>query len=89
MKGKQTHIAMTELQNFIVKHRKAVKDEGSTRPMTFHGLRHTFAAEAYRKLIDEGKSEFDARLQVSRWLGHERDDVTRLYLASLDGDADV
>ena len=38
--------------------------------MTFHGLRHTCAAEWYTKLLGEGKSEYEARLQVSKWLGH-------------------
>jgi integrase len=85
-KGKQTHIAMTELQNFINKHLKLVQDPDSTRPMTYHGLRHTCAAEWYQKLIDEGETDYQARLQVSRWLGHERDDVTRIYLAGVLND---
>jgi len=85
-KGKQTHIAITELQNFINKHRKFVQDPDSIRPLTFHGLRHKFAAEWYRKLISEGKSESDARFEVSRLLGHEREDVTRIYLASVISD---
>lgn len=84
--NKQTHIAKTELQNFINKHRKFVQDPGSTRPMTFHGLRHTCAAEWYQKLIGEGKTEYQARKQVSEWLGHERDDVTRIYLAGIIND---
>jgi len=88
--GKDTHIAMKELENFIAKYRKHIQDENSTSPLTFHGLRHTFAAEAYQKLIDEGKTEYEARKQVSQWLGHERDDVTRIYLSSIkDGDVDV
>ena len=85
-KGKQTHIAKTELQNFINSNRKFVQDSDSTRPMTFHGLRHTCAAEWYQKLIHEGKPEYQARLQVSKWLGHERDDVTKIYLASIVND---
>ena len=85
-KGKQTHIAKTELQNFINKRRKLVQDPGSSRPMTFHGLRHTCAAEWYQKLIGEGQSEVQARFQVSDWLGHNRDDVTRCYLAGVLND---
>ena len=88
---KPTHIVKTELQNFITKHRKFVCDEGSTRTLTFHGLRHTCAAEWYGQFIREGKSESDARRQVSKLLGHEREDVTRIYLAGVerDGDTDV
>ncbi|MCL2213358.1 MAG: site-specific integrase, partial [Oscillospiraceae bacterium] len=85
-KNKQTHEVIKELQTFIATHRKSVQDEGSTRPMTFHGLRHTCAAEWFKRLIAEGRTEYQARLQVSRWLGHERDDVTNIYLASINKD---
>lgn len=51
--------------------------------MTFHGLRHTYAAEIYKKLIDDGMNELDAHFAVSRLLGHERPDVTNIYLASV------
>ena len=51
--------------------------------MTFHGLRHTYAAETYKKLIESGMNELDAHFAVSRLLGHERPDVTNIYLASL------
>ena len=80
--GKQTHVAITELQNFIRVHRGRVQEDAARSPLTFHGLRHTCAAEWYRALIADGKSAFEARLRVSKWLGHERDDVTRIYLAS-------
>ena len=85
--GKPTHIAKTELQNFIATHRKYICDEGSTKTLTFHGLRHTYAAEWYRQFINERKTESEAKKQVSRLLGHEREDVTRIYLAGIkDGD---
>lgn len=51
--------------------------------MTFHGLRHTYAAEKYRELVANGMSELDAHFTVSRLLGHERADVTNIYLASV------
>ncbi len=86
-KDKQTHIVKTEIQTFILKHRSKVCDEGSARTLTFHGLRHTCAAEWYSKFISEGKTEHEAKLIVSKLLGHEREDVTRIYLASLfDGE---
>lgn len=50
--------------------------------MTFHGLRHTCAAEWYRQALDEGLNPYQARKRVSELLGHHRDDVTRIYLAS-------
>ncbi len=81
----QTHEAIKELQAFIWLHRSAVQDLDSTRPMTFHGLRHTYAAEKYRGFINAGVTPFGARKAVSKLLGHGRDDVTKIYLASLKG----
>lgn len=78
---KDTRSVIHELEAFIRVHRKEVKDQDSTRPMTFHGLRHTCAADWYLRLIREGKTPLEARLQVSRWLGHERAEITRIYLA--------
>ena len=86
-KDKPTHIAKIELQNFINKRRKLVQDQGSTRPLTFHGLRHTVSPEWYLNQISEGKTGDQASRQVSQWLGHMRKDVTRIYLSGIrDGD---
>ncbi len=79
-----TYIAIRELQNFIAEHREAIRDPGSVSPLTFHGLRHTCAAEWYKSLIRQGFGDDHARLRVSRWLGHERPDVTRIYLAGIE-----
>lgn len=89
--GMKTHIAISRLQAYIANKREAVQDEGSTKPMTMHGLRHSCAAEWYKNLLAQGWSEQDACSQVSRWLGHERPEITHIYLASLreDGGTDV
>lgn len=81
--GQQTHEAIKALQAFIYLYRPYAQDKGSDRPMTFHGLRHTYAAEKYRGFIDAGVTPFGARKAVSKLLGHGRDDVTNIYLASL------
>jgi len=81
--NKQTHIAKAELQNFIASRRKYICDEGSYRKLTFHGLRHTCAVEWYRNFIENGLTDHQAKLRVSKLLGHEREYVTRIYLASL------
>ena len=81
----QTHEAIKALQAFIWIYRPSVQDKDSERPMTFHGLRHTYAAETYQQLIQAGKTPYEARKAVSKLLGHGRDDVTRIYLASLEG----
>lgn len=79
-----THQAHKNLQQFIHRHREAVQDSDSSRPMTYHGLRHTWAVERYEELIQKGLADSDARKKVSQWLGHERESVTKIYLASLD-----
>ena len=56
--------------------------------MTHHGLRHSYAARTYQELTAQGATPLEASLQISRLLGHERPDVTKIYLASIrDGDA--
>ena len=83
--NQETHEAIKALQAFIRLYRPSVQDKDSTRPMTFHGLRHTYAAEKYQGFFDAGVTPFGARKAVSRLLGHGRDDVTNIYLASLKG----
>ena len=83
--AQQTHEAIKELQVFIWLNRSLAQDEDSTRPMTFHGLRHTCAAEKYQGFVNAGKTPYEARKAVSKLLGHGRDDVTNIYLASLKG----
>ena len=79
-----TDRAMNRLQLFIYKYsEEEIQDADSSRPMTFHGLRHTYAAEKYREFIESGMPELDAHFAVSRLLGHERADVTNIYLASV------
>ena len=79
----ETHTAIQHLQAFIRTYRPYIQDAGSARPMTFHGLRHVCAAEWYQERIAAGATPYEARKAVSRLLGHGRDDVTRIYLASL------
>lgn len=79
----QTHEAIGALQAFIYLYRPHAQEKGSDRPMTFHGLRHTCAAEWYKCFIQRGLSPYQARKSVSKLLGYGRDDVTRIYLASL------
>lgn len=78
-----TDRAINRLQSFIIAHRDEVQDEGSERPLTFHGLRHAYAAEKYKALLAAGRSELDAHFAVSQLLGHERADVTNIYLSSV------
>ena len=80
--GMPTDQAIHRLQLFIAAHRSSIQVK-SDPPLAFHGLRHTFAAEKYKELMDKGMGALDAHFTVSRLLGHERADVTNVYLASL------
>lgn len=76
---------INQLQFFIMTHRDAIRDADSDRPMTFHGLRHTYGAEKYMQMIQNGTSALAAHFEVSRLLGHKRPDVTDIYLSSIKG----
>ena len=78
-----TDLAINRFQCFLYRHRDAVQIADRHRPLTCHGLRHTYAVEQYLTCRKQGLDEHTACRQVSRLLGHEREDVTRIYLASL------
>ena len=83
--GVPTNHAIHHLQLFIYANRSDFQEDPN-RPLTFHGLRHSYAAEKYRKLIEGGMGSLDAHFAVSRLLGYERADVTDIYLASIKKD---
>ena len=65
-------------QSFLREHRP---DQGTNpRPLTHHGMRHSYAVRQYRAAVDSGASEYRAKLDVSKLLGHGRADVTDVYL---------
>ena len=79
-----TDLALSRLQAFIAANRGDIQDSSRSHPLTFHGLRHTYAAETYQALIEQGIRPLEASLKVSRLLGHERRDVTKIYLSSIE-----
>ncbi len=81
--GIPTDHAIHQLQEFIIRYRPEVQDVKNRYPLTFHGLRHTFAAEKYQQLMESGTDALEARYAVSRLLGHNRADVVNVYLASI------
>ena len=56
---------------------KTVQDWGGT-----HGLRYNYAQESYRQHIEAGMAEKEALARVSYEMGHNRADITRLYLGA-------
>ena len=52
-----------------------------TDSLSFHGLRYTYAQNRYAELIRDGKTPAYARKEVSLCLGHNREAITKIYLA--------
>ena len=46
-----------------------------------HAVRHSEAQERYAELVSKGHSEKDSKIAVSKELGHNRDYITKVYLA--------
>ena len=82
--GVLTHRAINNLEQFICAHRHEVQEPDALHQLTFHGLRHTYAQEQYLNLLKSGGTRLEAERGVSRLLGHERPEVTRIYLAGLE-----
>ncbi|MCL2077965.1 MAG: tyrosine-type recombinase/integrase [Oscillospiraceae bacterium] len=78
-----THIYIKQLQHFISYHRDKLPPRDDKERLTFHGLRHTFALNKYNELMDRGYTDIQAKREVSKLLGHERADVTRIYLSGV------
>lgn len=80
-----TDVYIRTFQEFLRKHRP---DPGTNpKPLTHHGMRHSYAVRQYRAAVDGGATEYRAKLKVSKLLGHGRADVTDVYLGSLDEDS--
>ena len=49
--------------------------------LTIHGLRHTYLQEQREHYIKNGDTPKQADLKVSKLAGHNREEVTKIYLA--------
>ena len=70
--GKTATQVIKAIDGFIRRHRDKVMAYDREVSITYHGLRHRYAQEER----DSGKS----LKQVSRQLGHEREEITRIYM---------
>lgn len=82
-RDRPTHLEILALQQFIIRYRDEVQGNYCLMPLTYHGLRHAYAANRYRELKKAGRSDFEAHLVISRLLGHERADITDIYLVGI------
>lgn len=83
--GEKAHQVIQRVQDFVRNNRQKVWDPNNTRPrgveITMHSFRHAYAKEEFNHFIKNGMSEKQARFEVSKLIGHSREDVTRIYLA--------
>lgn len=81
----KAHQVIQRAQDFIRNSRHKILDPFNPRPsgveITMHSFRHAYAKEQYELFIEKGYNEENARLAVSKLIGHNREDVTRIYLA--------
>ena len=82
--GRDVVVDLKQLQYFIAQHRDKLPVREDKEKLTFHGLRHSYAVNKFNELICSGYSEWQAKKEVSLLLGHERGDVTEIYLASVN-----
>jgi integrase len=76
-----THVYIKQLQQFIRKNREHLPERKNKEKLIFHGLRYSFAHRKYNELVDKGYSGSRAKQEVSKLLGHNREDVTMIYLS--------
>lgn len=83
--SQKAHQVIQRVQDFIKNNRHKIIDPMNSRPkgieITMHSFRHAYAKEQYDSFILQGYSEDAARLKVAQLIGHNRQDVTKIYLA--------
>lgn len=81
----KVHQVIQHIQNFIKNNRHKIIDPLNTRPagieITMHSFSHAYAKEHYDAFLLHGYTETNARLKVAQLIGHNREDVTKIYLA--------
>lgn len=70
----KTHLKIKEMQEFVNISRKENEN------YTFHAIRHYYAQNLYKYLISNGMTDYEARLIVANRLGHNRIEVSSIYL---------
>jgi len=89
--GEKTHRVVNRLEKFLAYHRHKIesqegrqqrtdrRDEVTSKPLTFHGLRYNYVQQQMNQEQERGFSEEQAAAIVSQEVGHERTDVIAIY----------
>lgn len=92
--NERAHQVINRMEKFLERHRdKVVTQEGidkrmdlrdgSTRELTFHGLRYSYVQERMLHEITEGRTWEEAAAIVSQEVGHNRTEVIKIYEAGI------
>lgn len=90
-KGMKVHIFKRQAQDFLVKNRDDIQNEGRENTghnlisgeqgaLTWHGLRHTYAQRYYMDMRKKGYSDEATRKKLTEVLGHGRIEITYVYV---------
>ncbi|APC09055.1 tyrosine-type recombinase/integrase [Neomoorella thermoacetica] len=83
--NEKTHLVKKELEKWMEQNRAEAQAPGRERPLTWHGLRHSYAKERYAFYRNVMKMDkIAARKAVSAEIGHNRADVTVIYTGKED-----
>ena len=81
----KAHQVIQRVQDFVRNNRNKVLDPFNERPegikITMHSFRHAYAKDQYQLLLSQGIEQVEAKLIISKLIGHNRADVTNIYLA--------
>lgn len=90
--GEKAHQVINRMEKFVERHRDKVVTsdgvakrvdlrDGSTRELTFHGLRYAYVQDRMASEIDRGRTWEEAAAIVSKEVGHNRTQVIKIYEA--------
>ncbi|WP_338834587.1 Tyrosine recombinase XerC [Moorella humiferrea] len=83
--SEKTHLVKKEMEKWMEQNRAEAQAPGRERPLTWHGLRHSYAKERYNYYRNVMKMDkIAARKAVSAEIGHNRADVTVIYVGKED-----
>jgi len=68
--------AINQYTDYIRNHRTKITEQ----KITTHSFRRYFANEQYKQALEQGMTKEQAEITVSKKLGHNRAEVTRIYL---------
>lgn len=79
--NRKAHNVHREIQRIIRENRDQITVQNGLNkpPLTFHGLRHSYANQKFIEASERAESTLEAELKVSKLLGHGRPEVTRTY----------